>query len=133
MSEDKTPQEEQNLGTPAGDAEKVDRRDAHTPTSYTPAPKEATEEAETPQDEEKEDDVTNEPPVDPATLVGADAAPNTVDEELANMVEYTIQEGDIEKMPEDVRAKFLASGGKVGDTIKVAKDHPFVAVPEDKA
>jgi hypothetical protein len=50
--------------------------------------------------------------------------------ELDAMVDYTIQEGDIEKMPEDVRAKFLANGGKVGDTIKVAKDHPFVTGQE---
>ncbi|QDP67623.1 MAG: hypothetical protein Tp172MES00d2C118482111_17 [Prokaryotic dsDNA virus sp.] len=47
--------------------------------------------------------------------------------ELDAMVDYTIKEGDIEKMPEDVREKFLAGGGKVGDTIKVAKDHPFLA------
>ncbi len=47
--------------------------------------------------------------------------------EIDAMVDYTIKDGDIEKMPDDVREKFLADGGKVGDTIKLSKDHPLLS------
>ena len=51
-------------------------------------------------------------------------------EELDSMVDYTVKEGDIEKIPAGIQER---DNLKVGDVVKLSKDHPLLESDDSDA